>query len=160
MRMATTALFTCLLISTGGLAIAADEAPAKPLPSDDTIINLCGDTLAHVFEKCGLPKEITVNGDNLAVLHYGPFAFTVKGKHVEGSFFFDDWSGTIKGIKYGDTKNQTVTVLGRGYQEVTGKGSDGKPFDAYGWDDKQAKRTFWLYYTDDKVSNVQIVGDD
>ncbi|HEX4000842.1 MAG TPA: hypothetical protein VHX65_20005 [Pirellulales bacterium] len=158
----TPALFAATLLLTVAAAANADEAPtkAKQMPTDDTIIKLCGDSLANMFAKCGVPEEITVNGDNLAVLIYGPYAFTVKGKKVIGSFFFDDWKGTIKGVKYGDTKDQSVKVLGKGYSDVNGKGSDGKPFEAYGWNDKSQKATFWLYFTDGKVSNVQVTRDD
>jgi hypothetical protein len=63
-------------------------------------------------------------------------------------------------VKYGDTKSQVVNVLGNGFNDVKGTGSDGKPFESYGWEDKNQKVTFWLYFTDDKVSNVQITLDD
>jgi len=157
-------LILIALLTIAAPALAADApktaAAEKKLPTDATIVALCGDTLANVFAKCGVPEEITVNGDNLPVLLYGPFAFTVKNKTIVGSFFFDDWKGTIKGVKYGDAKDQAVKVLGKGYEDVKGKGSDGKPFEAYGWDDKTQKATFWLYFTDDKVSNIQITRDD
>jgi hypothetical protein len=150
----------CLFALIATQAVAAD-APATKLPSDQTIIDLCGGQIADMFAKCGVPDAITVNGDNFAVLIYGPYAFTVKNKKIHGSFFFDDWKGTIKGVKYGDTKDQVVQVLGKAYSDVKGKGSsDAKPFEAYGWDNKDKKVTFWLYFTDDKVSNVQITLDD
>jgi len=155
------ALMLTALLIIAAQANADDAAvPAKQRPTDDAIIKLCGDSLANMFAKCGLPHEITVNGDNAAVLIYGPFAFTVKNKLVTGSFFFDDWKGTIKGVKYGDTKTVVVNVLGSGFRDVKGTGSDGKPFESYAWDDKNQKATFWLYFTDDKVSNVQITLDN
>jgi hypothetical protein len=157
MRLALT--LTALLLIAVGANADDSAAPARQLPTDDTIIKLCGDSLANMFAKCGVPDEITVNGDKLPVLIYGPFAFTVKTKKVTGSFFFDDWKGTFKGVKYGDTKDQTARVLGSGYSDVKGKGSDGKDFEAYGWPLKDQKATFWLYFTDDKVSNVQITLD-
>lgn len=157
--MRTTWTTLILLLLFAARAYADDTpAPAKP-PTDDTIIKLCGGTISDMFAKCGVPQEITVNGDNLAVLIYGPYAFTVKNKKVRGSFFFDDWKGTIKGIKYGDTKDQAVKALGSGFSDVKGTSADGKPFEAYGWDDKSQNSTFWLYFTDGKVSNVQVTLD-
>jgi hypothetical protein len=152
----------CLCALIAGQAFAADAptAQAQKSPSDATIIDLCGGHIADMFAKCGVPDAITVNGDNVAVLIYGPYAFTVKNKKILGSFFFDDWKGTIKGVKYGDTKDQVVKVLGAGYSDVKGKGSDGKPFEAYGFDNKDKKVTCWLYFTGDKVSNVQFTLDD
>jgi hypothetical protein len=153
MRLALT--LSALLMFAVRATAADAPAPAKQLPSDDTIIKLCGDTLANLFAKCGTPDTITVNGDKHAVLIYGPFGFTVKNEKVLGSYFFDDWKGTFKGVKYGDAKDQTVTVLGKGYSDVKGK-----DFEAYGWPLKEQKATFWLYFTNDKVSNVQITLDD
>ena len=130
-------------------------------PSDETIIKLCGDSIANLFaSSAALPVTITVNGDKVAVLIYGPFGFTVNEKTVNGSYFFDDWKGPFKGVKYGDSKDQAVKVLGKGFKDVKGKGSSGKDFEAYGWPLKEQKSTFWLYFTDDKVSNVQITLDD
>jgi hypothetical protein len=148
-------LLTALLATAVGVRADNPAPPTKTLPSDDTIIKLCGDSLANLFAKCGTPDTITVNGDKHAVLIYGPFGFTVKNEKVLGSYFFDDWKGTFKGVKYGDAKDQTVTVLGKGYSDVKGK-----DFEAYGWPLKEQKATFWLYFTNDKVSNVQITLDD
>jgi hypothetical protein len=54
-------------------------------------------------------------------------------------------------VKFGDTKEHVVEVLGKGYDEVKGK-----TFEAYGWELKDLKATFWLYFDDDKVSQMQI----
>jgi hypothetical protein len=157
MRLALT-LSALLMVVTG--ATAADSpapapAPAKQLPSDETIIKLCGDMLANMFAKCGTPDTITVNGDKVAVLIYGPYGFTVNRDKVVGSYFFGDWKGTFKGVKYGDTKDQAVKVLGNKFKDVKGK-----DFEAYAWPLPDQKATFWLYFTDDKVSNVQVTLDN
>lgn len=138
--------------------VDADDAAkeGKQLPSDETIIKLCGDSLANMFGKCGVPVAIVVNADKMAILDYGSFAFSVKDKTVTGSYFFPSWQGTFKGAKYGDTKEQVVKVLGSGYSDVNGKTGAGKDFEAYGWELPEQKATFWLYFTDDKVSRVQI----
>ena len=138
--------------------VNADDSAkaAKQLPTDETIIKLCGDSLANMFAKCGVPEEIIVNNDKAAILDYGSFAFSVKEKAVTGSYFFPSWKGTFKGAKYGDTKEQVVKILGDGYSDVKGKTGAGKDFEAYGWDLPEQKATFWLYFTDDKVSRVQI----
>ncbi len=128
----------------------ADDAPAKPA-TDDTIINLCGSRLPKLFAQCGNPDQIFVNDDKKAILDYGNFGFRVEDKTITGCYFFDGWKTTFKGVKFGDTKDQTVKVLGKSFEEVKGKG-----FDAYGWELKDLGATFWLYFTDDKVSSVQI----
>jgi len=153
MRLALT-LTTLLMLAA---RVTADDATpaAKQTATDDTIIKLCGDSLAKMFAQCGVPEQIFVNGDNAAILYYGSFGFSVKNKSVTGSFFFEDWKGTIKGAKFGDTKEQVVKVLGSDYRDVKGK-----DFEAYGWELKEQKATFWLYFTDNKVDRVQIALDD
>jgi hypothetical protein len=142
--------------ATAPAPTAPAAAAEKKTPSDDTIIKLCGDTIANMFAKCGTPDTITVNADKVAVLIYGNYGFTVNRDKVLGSYFFDDWKGTFKGVKYGDTKDAAVKALGKSYKEVKGKDNS---FDAYGWPLTDQKCTFWLYFTDDKVSNVQITLD-
>ena len=153
MRIALT-LSALLLIATR-LSAGDAAAPARQLPTDDTIIKLSGDSMANMFAKCGVPDDIFVNGDKDAILDYGTFGFAVKKKIVTCSYFFDGWKGTFKGVKFGDTKEQAVKVIGTGYREVTGK-----DFDAYGWELKDQKATFWLYFTDNKVDRVQITPDN
>ncbi len=134
--------------------VEADDAAkgGTQLPTDDTIINLCGDSLANMFAKCGLPESVFANNSKMAILDYGSYGFSVDKKKVTVSYFFDGWKGTIKGVKFGDTKEHVVEVLGSGYSDVKGK-----TFQAYGWELKEPKATFWLYFDDDdKVSRVQI----
>jgi hypothetical protein len=88
MRIALT-LAALLMVAA---RVNADDAAkaAKPLPTDDTIINLVGDSLANMFAKCGVPEEIFVNNDKVAILDFGSFAFSVKSKTVTAAFFFKD----------------------------------------------------------------------
>ena len=124
------------------------------MPSDATIINLVGDSMANMFAKCGVPEHIIVNNDKEAILDYGTFAFSVKNKTVTASFFFQDWKGTIKGVKYGDDRQNLSRCWGA-VSDVKAK-REGKTFDAYGWELTEPKANFWLYFDNDKVSRVQI----
>jgi len=149
MRLALTLAALLLIVPR----INADDpaGAAKQPPTDATIIKLCGDSLANMFAKCGLPQNIYVNGDNLAILGYGPFGFAVNNKTVTRCYFFGDWTGAINVTKIGDTKDSVVKALGSGYCDVKGNG-----FEAYGWTLTEPKVTFWAYFTDNKVDQVQI----
>ncbi len=149
MRIALT-LAALLMVAA---RVNADDAAksGKQLPTDETIINLVGDSLANMFAKCGEPEMVYANNAKMAILDYGSFGFCVDKKKVTVSYFFKDWKGTIKGVKFGDTKEHVVEVLGKGYSDVKGK-----DFQAYGWELKDLNANFWLYFDDDKVSRVQI----
>src|SRR4051794_13095769 len=79
-------------------------------PSDKAIIEMCGGRLRKVFDQFGAPIDVYVSGtkkDSVS-LDYGPYAFRVLDKTVRTCFFYDDWKGTIKGIKIGDDRDSVV----------------------------------------------------
>ena len=150
-----TLTLTVLLLLAVYCQADAPAQPAKQIPTDDVIIKLCGDTLTSMFARCGTPVEIFVNDDKQAIVGSGQFGFRVKEKTVTGCCFFQSWTGSFKGSKCGDSKDQAVKTLGGTYKEIKGK-----DFDAFGWKLAAQKSTFWLYFKNDKANYPQVVLDD
>jgi hypothetical protein len=151
MRLALT-LAAVLMIAARVNADDSGDATKQP-PTDDKIIAQVGDRLAKVFARFGTPEDVWGNKGKEGILSYWSFAFAVKDKTITACFFAEgSWKGTVRGIKFGDTREQVVKTLGGNYTEV--KGAD---FNSYGWELKEQNAKFWVYFDkDNKVNQMEV----
>ena len=157
MRLMLTA--AAIAIAVGATAAAQRALPDREqTPSDASIIDMCGARLAKVFAQFGNPEEVyciraSKPENDTVALEYGSFNFRVRDKVVRICTFFSGWKGTIKGIKIGDSREQTVSVLGP--KQDSFKNEDG--WDDYGWDLKASDAVLWIVFDkDDKVRTVTV----
>src|SRR5262245_38687590 len=103
-------VLTTLLLSS----LSLSRADSPKAPPDEEIINMSGARLVRVFKQFGTPQDVypVRNGkdgkpeDDAAVLEYDGFSFDIKDKTVRRVTFFRAWTGTVKGVKIGDTREQ------------------------------------------------------
>jgi hypothetical protein len=140
-------------------AFAADPKVAdKDAPSDAAVIGMCGGRLAKVFHDFGTPVNVfVIRGNKLAddsvALDFGTFSLNVRNKTVVSCFFFKEWSGAIKGIKIGDSREQVIKVLG----DKFGASKNKEGVDDVSYDIKDNDALFWVDFDkDNKVVKVEI----
>ncbi len=146
------AVCVCLMIaaqfkSAVPTATAAPAAVVTQVPTDETILGLCGARLAMVFERLGVPEDLRASGDKDGGvdLDYGAFGLKIKNKIVTACFFWREWQGPVRGIKIGDSKEQVVKILGK-HTNVF-KYADG--VEDYGWNLKKENSILWAYFDKD-----------
>lgn len=143
-------LVVCLMMSS--LVYAEDSSlGAKPGLSGDTILGLCGARLAKVFDRLGTPENLRPSGDQdgSVDIDYGTFGLKIKNKTAAACFFWNDWTGPVKGIRIGDTKEQVLKILGKNDRIYTH--ADG--LEDYAWNFKSESILFWAWF--DKNNKVR-----
>jgi hypothetical protein len=129
-------------------------------PTDEMIINACGTRLVKVFAKFGQPSDLypyrgdTTDKDGVT-MDYGLFTFSFRDKIIRSCFFWQQWTGTIKGIKMGDSRQDVEKALGTNHQtdkaDAVSAGGD------YGFDLKDLGVTLWFDFDqNDKVNKVEV----
>ena len=113
-------IMACAALMAVGVASAEAQdrtTPAKDAVTDATIINSCGSRLFKMFAQYGTPGDLRViRGDTPAedevLCDYEAHGFRVRNKVIQSCFFWEDWKGSIRGIKIGDSREDVVKVLG------------------------------------------------
>jgi hypothetical protein len=153
MRLAL-ALALALVIATSSSAQEAGGSAKQP--TDKEVLDMCGARLKKVFAKFGTPVDLIVSDDNDGGvnLDYGTFGFKIKAKTATTCFFWPEWTGSVKGIKIGDTKEQVLKALGKNTK--TFNRPDGQ--EDYGWAVTDPEDTvFWTYFDKDgKVRKMDV----
>jgi len=144
------ALAACLMIATWVNAEDTGQAAKQP-PAADAVLSLCGARLAKVFDRVGVPEDVEASGDDDGGvdLDYGAFGFKIKDKTATACFFWKDWKEPVKGVKFGNTKDQVIKILGATKRVF--KHKDG--LEDYGWDLKEPDAVLWVFF--DKDDNVK-----
>jgi len=115
LRLLLCAIFFALLVTSTN---AEDQAaPGKNTPTDMAIIKSCGSDLATMFAKFGQPSDVVpARGDTVemdrVLCDYDTFMFSFRDQKIRGAFFRNGWTGSIMGIKIGNTREAVVKVLG------------------------------------------------
>ena len=84
---------------------------------------------------------------------YGPFGFKVRDERVRVSFFFNDWTRSIRGIRIGNSYAEVTKVLGD--PATTVKSKEGV-VTAYGYDLKNLDAYFFTNFKAGKVWRVEV----
>jgi hypothetical protein len=152
------AVITALAVVT---AQATDPVSGgNAAPSDDAVTNLCGERLARMFAQFGTPTDAyalrgsTPDLDGV-IFTYGTYAFTVRDKTVHTCWFMSGWTGTIKGIKIGDSQQDVEKVLGTTHQ--TDKTTSQSTLGDFGFDLKDLDAVFWAEFDkNNKVYQIEV----
>jgi hypothetical protein len=169
---------TIALAAIAALAVtmvpAADPGSGgTTAPTDDAIINACGARLVKVFDQFGLPTDVIPNRGNAAdgsmdeaTIIYGSFGFNIRDKFVRDCFFWSSsgaatpWTGTIKGIKLGDSRQDVEKVLGTQHRVLPPPDSQ-SPQGDLGYDLKDLDAVFWVNFDqNDKVERINVALQD
>lgn len=151
LRLSLVAVLLC-----AGATASHGQAPVKRTPADAEIIKICGARLATVFARFGVPENVTVSrGSNADLdkvsLDYGSYAVQVRDKTVRTCLFFSSWTGPVRGVRIGDTRQQVEKVLGTDHK-VEKSSID---VEDYGYALKDLDAMFWTDF--DKEGKVRMV---
>jgi hypothetical protein len=138
MRLAI-AFAAMMVLAVTGTQGQTPSVSGKGGPTDDAVLNVIGDRLVRVFTQFGVPENVYPvrqddnPDDDTVVFHYASdsYGFAIHNKTVSICFFWGAWTGTVKGIKIGDSRDAVVKVLGN--PSVTLKDANGV-ITSYGWD--------------------------
>lgn len=151
--------FAVLAILVATTAMAEDPAPVKKVDAtDEMIINARGGNLAQLFP-FGVPSIVIASrgptkDDDDVVFGYGTFLLRVHHKTITNCFFTNDWKGTIRGVRIGDSREAVVKILGK--PRIVVKNKEGVETD-YGYDLKSPDAILYTNFdADGKVKRVQI----
>jgi hypothetical protein len=112
-----------------------------------------------MFSLYGVPRDVWADrgrteAEDDVFLGYGPYGFKVRDKVIRVCFFFRGWTGPIRGIKVGDSREDVVKVLGNA--PTTVKDKDGA-ITAYGYGVKELGANFFANFDKDgKVWRVEV----
>ncbi len=158
MRWHTTWAALVILAAASGLAQDAATPAKNPFTDDEAIMALCGGQQARMFALFGVPQELwaergaTEAKDDVFV-GYGAFGFRVRDEVVRVSFFFSNWTGSIRGIRIGDSYAEVVKVLGD--PPTTFKNKEGD-VTAYSYEIKELGADFFANFKAGKVWRVEV----
>jgi hypothetical protein len=112
------------------------EPSAKNAITDTMIINSFGGRLAKMFAQFGMPKDLRPKrgsepAKDEVLCHYGAFGFRVRDKIIQSCFLWKEWERPIRGIKFDDSREDVVKVLGKAAVTVKNKKGD---INAYAWE--------------------------
>ena len=158
MKWHTTWAALLMLAATSGLAQEVATPAKNPLADDEAIITLCGGRQARMFALFGVPQELwsergATEAEDDVFVGYGPFGFKIQDERVRVSFFFNDWTGSIRGIRIGDSYAEVTKVLGN--PATTVKNKEGV-VTAYGYDLKDLGAYFFTNFKAGNVWRVEV----
>jgi len=121
----------------------------------EQVTDLLGSQPYKVFSTFGFPHDVysvCQNNDGLSVLDYRAFSFGILNKTVFNCTFYSSYPLPIMGIRFGDTQDQVIALLGAPTKVLDAEVAD----HVLTWLLLNLDVTFAVWFKDEKVMKIGI----